>query len=397
MTTSTLAAAQRAAAPIYLDHNATTPLDPAVLDAMLPYFTERFGNPASVEHGHGNEAAQAVERAREQVAALIGARPAEIIFTGSCTESNNLAILGFAEANPERHHLVTSAIEHPAVLEPARALAKQGWQVTVLPVDGDGRVDPGQIEASLTSETGLVSIMGANNEIGTLQPLQEIGGLCAERGIPFHSDLAQALATGTVDVERDSIHLASLSAHKLYGPKGIGALYVRSRRPRVRLSPLLLGGGQERGLRPGTLNVPLIVGFGEAAAIAKRTANAEQKRLRALCDRLLDRLRIALAGVELNGHPDQRLPMLSLSIEGVEPLALLRRLREVVSLSASSACATDKVETSHVLIALHGDTARARQAFRIAPGRSTTTEMIDLAADEITEAASALQGMRRSA
>lgn len=382
--------------PIYLDHNATTPLDPAVLEAMLPYFTEQFGNPSSVEHGHGNSAALAVERAREQVAGLIGARTSEIVFTGSCTEANNLAILGFAAANPEKRHLIISAIEHPAVLEPARLLERQGWKLTILPVANDGRVSVETLTEAIDDDTGLVSIMGANNEVGTLQPIGLLGAVCTKRGVPFHSDLAQALSTGAVDVERDNIHMASLSAHKLYGPKGIGALYVRSRRPRIRLAPLHVGGGQERGLRPGTLNVPLIVGFGEAAAIAKRTAQAQQKRLSDLCDRMLGRLRAALADVELNGHESERLPMLSLSITGVEPLALLRRIREQVSLSASSACSTDKVETSHVMLALFGETARARQAFRIAPGRSTTPEMIDRAADAIIDAVRSLQGLRRS-
>lgn len=380
--------------PIYLDHNATTPLDPAVLQAMLPYFTETFGNPASIEHSHGNAAAQAVELARSQIATLIGARPAEIIFTGSCTESNNLAILGFAEANPEKRHLVTSLIEHPAVLEPARQLEQRGWKVTYLPVSPNGLVALDAVSAAIGEDTGLVSIMAANNEVGTLQPLRAIGTLCAERGVTFHSDLAQALTSCDVDVERDNIHMASLSAHKLYGPKGVGALYMRSRRPRVRLAPLHFGGGQERGLRPGTLNVPLIVGFGEAAAIARRSASAEQARLRGLCDAFLDRLCGAVAGVQLNGDSERRLPMLSMSIEGVEPLALLRRLRDDVSISASSACSTDKIETSHVLLALFGDTKRARQAFRVTPGRFTTPAMMDMACDAMIAAARSLQSLR---
>lgn len=383
-----------AIAPIYLDHNATTPLDPAVLRAMLPYFTENFGNPASIEHSHGNAAAQAVEHARAQIATLIGARPAEIIFTGSCTESNNLAILGFAEAHPEKRHLVTSLIEHPAVLEPARQLEQRGWKVTYLPVSPDGLVDPEAMSAAIDESTGLVSIMAANNEVGTLQPLRAIGALCADRGVIFHSDLAQPLTSSDVDVERDNIHMASLSAHKLYGPKGVGALYIRSRRPRVRVAPLHFGGGQERGLRPGTLNVPQIVGFGEAAAIAHRSASAERARLHGLCDAFLDRLRGAVTGVQLNGDPERRLPMLSLSIEGIEPLALLRRLRDDVSISASSACSTDKIETSHVLLALFGNTKRARQAFRVTPGRFTTQAMMDMACDAMIAAARSLQSLR---
>lgn len=358
---------------IYLDHNATTPIDPAVIDAMEPYFREMFGNPSSVEHEHGHAAAQAVARAREQVAATIGARDNEIIFTGSCTEADNLAILGVARAHPDRKHLITTMIEHPAVLEPARALEREGWRVTYLPVDEHGRISLTEVDAHLTEQTALVSVMAANNEVGALQPIQEIGALCAARGALFHTDLAQLVAYGDVDVERDNIHLASISAHKAYGPKGIGALYVRSRKPRVRLLPLQYGGGQERGLRPGTLNTAAIVGMGEAMTIAKRSAKADGKRLRAMCTAFRDALLANVPGVTLNGHPSERLANnLSFSIEGIEPLALMRRLRDQLSFSASSACASDKIETSHVLLAMFGDTARAKGAFRIAPGRFTT-------------------------
>jgi cysteine desulfurase len=383
---------------IYLDHNATTPTDPAVVAAMEPYLRDLFGNPSSVEHEHGHVAALAVDRAREQVAVAIGARPNEIIFTGSCTEADNLAILGVARAHPEKRHLIVSAIEHPAVIEPARALEREGWRITYLPVDEMGHVSLAAVEAALTAETALVSIMAANNEVGTLQPTRMIGELCAARGALFHTDLAQLMAYGVVDVERDHVHLASLSAHKAYGPKGIGALYVRSRKPRARVAPILFGGGQERGLRPGTLNTAAIVGMGEALALARRSAVAESERLRRMCDAFRDRLLAEVPGAQLNGHPTERLANnLSFSIDGVEPLALIRRLREQVSFSASSACATDKIETSHVLKAMFGDTARARAAFRIAPGRFTSQSDMDGALNAMLKEIHLLKEMVRPA
>lgn len=371
---------------IYLDHNATTPIDPGVIDAMEPYLREIFGNPSSVEHEDGHVAARAVSASRSQVADAIGARENEIIFTGSCTEADNLAIFGVARANPEKKHLVTTAIEHPAILEPVRALEREGWRVTYLPVGEDGRVSVTAIADSLCDDTALVSVMAANNEVGSLQPIRKIGALCAARGVIFHTDLAQIAAYGDIDVERDNIHLASLSAHKAYGPKGIGALYVRTRRPRVKLTPLLFGGGQERGLRPGTLNTAGIVGMGAAMAIAKRTAKSEAVRLSGLCNAFRDALLDRVPGALLNGHPTERLPNnLSFSIPGLEPLALMRCLRDQLSFSASSACATDKIETSHVLLAMFGDTERARGAFRIAPGRFTTEAQMGVAASLIIE------------
>jgi len=371
---------------IYLDHNATTPIDPAVVVAMEPYLRLVFGNPSSVEHEHGHVAALAVDKAREQVAAAIGARPNEIIFTGGCTEANNLAILGIARALPEKGHLIASSIEHPSILEPLRALAREGSRVTYLPVDESGRVDVEGLRGAITDDTAMVSVMGANNEVGTLQPIHELGLTCSDRGILFHTDLAQVMAYGDVDVERDNIHLASLSAHKAYGPKGVGALYVRSRKPRVRIAPILFGGGQERGLRPGTLNVAAIVGMGEALAIAKRSAKIDAARLRALCNIFRDQLLAQVPGVSLNGHTIDRLPgNLSFSITGVEPLALIRRLRASLSFSASSACATDKIETSHVLLAMFGDSQRARDAFRIAPGRFTTEMEMSRALEDIVQ------------
>lgn len=372
--------------PIYLDHNATTPVDQRVLDAMLPYFTEIYGNPSSVEHFHGNRAQAAVTKARAQVAAHLGARDNEIIFTGSCTEASNVAILGAARARPDRRHLITCAIEHPAVMEPMRQLEREGFVLTVVGVDEYGRVAVNEIENALRDDTALVSVMGANNEVGTTQPISVIGALCESRGAIFHTDLAQVLAHRAVDVQAEHIHLASISAHKAYGPKGIGALYVRSRSPRVRLQPTIWGGGQERGLRSGTLATPLIVGLGAALEIVGREGAKETLRLSAMCAEFAARVSSSVSGVSHNGHPRERIPgNVSLSIAGVEPLALMHRLNKVASFSASSACATDKVQTSAVLLAMFGDTPRARQAFRISPGRSTRETELATFADALIE------------
>ena len=342
--------------PIYLDHNATTPVDPEVAKAMAPYLSELFGNPASVEHLHGNRAQTAVKKAREQVASALGARDNEIVFTSGCTEANNIAILGAARARPERRHLITSAVEHPAVLEPMRQLEREGFELTILGVDGNGRVDPAAVEEALRADTGLVSVMGANNEVGTLQPIAQIGAICDAKGVLFHTDLAQVMAHRKIDVAAEHIHLASISGHKAYGPKGVGALYVRSRSPRARLVPIMHGGGQERGLRPGTIAVPLVVGLGKAMQIAGRRGADDEARLRAMTGEFLNVVRSALPDIDLNGHSKDRLANnLSLSIPGVDPLALMHRLNDLASFSASSAC----------------DTPRARQAFRVSPGRFT--------------------------
>jgi cysteine desulfurase len=385
-------------APLYLDHNATTPLDPRAFAAMEPYFREAFGNPSSVEHHHGNAAAVAVERAREQVARAISARPSEIILTGSCTEANNLAILGAARAQPGRHHIVVSQVEHPSALECARALEVEGHRVSYLPVDEFGRVSVAAAEEVIGEDTAIVSVMAANNEVGTLQPIRELGALCEARGALFHTDAAQLLAYGELDVERDHVHLASISGHKAYGPKGVGALYVRSRRPRARLSPLIYGGGQERGLRSGTLNVPAIVGLGAALDLAANERAQDSARLLAMCHEFKERVLAEVPGAVLNGHPAERLPQnLSFSISGVEPLALIRRLNEDMSFSASSACSSDKVETSHVLKAMFGDAPRARQAFRIAPGRFTTAAEMERASVRLVTEARRLLGLAEAA
>lgn len=378
--------------PLYLDHNATTPVAPDVLAAMLPYFSEEFGNPSSVEHIHGNRAQAAVAKAREQVAAALGARDNEIIFTGSCTEANNIALLGAARARPERRHLVTSSIEHPAVLETFRQLEREGFDVSIVGVDEYGRVAPDTLSRILRPDTGLVSIMGANNEVGTVQPIAAFGALCAERDILFHSDLAQVMAHRRVDVIAENIHLASISGHKAYGPKGVGALYIRSRSPRARLVPTVYGGGQERGLRSGTLNVPLIVGLGAALERLGKRHSADSARLSAMAAAFVSRVRAAIPDAQLNGDPDSRIPgQISLSVPGIEPLALMHRLNRIASFSASSACATDKVETSHVLLAMFGDTDRARGAFRISLGQSTSEDELGRFAEALIDEVSALR------
>jgi len=380
--------------PIYLDHNATTPLEPAIFEAMRPYFLEHFGNASSVDHVYGQAAAAAVQTAREQVAATIGAQAAEITFTGSCTESDNLAILGVGRALPAPGHFITSQVEHPAVLEAFHQLEKEGHKVTYLGVDELAQIRLDELTNAFRANTALVSVMGANNEVGTLQPLQGIGQLCAERGVLFHSDLAQIPAYIPLDMGKLGVDLASFSGHKVYGPKGVGALYVRRRRPRTKLTPLLWGGGQEKALRPGTLNTPLIVGLGAAMSLAKRQMRATVTHVEACNRLLLDAVNKAVDGVQINGHPTERLPNnLALSIEGIEPLALMRLLHETVAFSASSACATETVETSHVVLAMFGATPRARGAFRLSPGRHTTLTDIAKAADAIIQGVARLRRM----
>lgn len=381
--------------PIYLDHNATTPLDPTVFETMRPYFLEHFGNPSSVEHIYGLTAAKAVDRAREQVARAINADAGEIVFTGSCTEADNLAILGVARAAKASGHFITSQVEHPAVLEAFRQLEREGHAVTYLPVDEMAQIRLEELEAAFRPNTLLVSVMGGNNEVGTLQPLVDIGRLCAAKGVLFHSDLAQMAAYLPIDVDQLGLHLASFSAHKMYGPKGVGALYVRRQRPRIKLEPLLWGGGHERALRPGTLNTPMIVGMGEAMTIAHRCLRDTGAHMTATQGALKAALTAHIDEIEFNGHPTERLPSnLSLSISGIEPLALMRLLRDEVSFSASSACTTHEVKTSHVLVAMFGDCSRARRAFRLSPGRFTTLDQIDRAAISISTCVARLRSNR---
>ncbi|MGE5203836.1 MAG: aminotransferase class V-fold PLP-dependent enzyme, partial [Acidobacteriota bacterium] len=326
------------AAPVYLDYHATTPVDPRVLEAMLPWFTEKFGNPGSVTHAYGREAAAAVERAREQVASLIGADPREIVFTSGATESNNLAIKGAAHFHrEERDGIVALATEHKCVLESVRALEREGFRAAILPVQADGLVDLALLEAALDERTVAVSAMAAHNEIGVLQPLEAIGALCRERGILFHTDAAQAVGKIPIDVDALGVDLLSISGHKMYGPKGIGALYVR-RRPRARIAPLFDGGGQERGLRSGTLATPLCVGLGEAAALAEREMATEAERLVVLRDRFLAGLRREMPALRLNGDTRRRLPgNLNLTFPGIGALELMEACPGL-ALSTGSAC-----------------------------------------------------------
>lgn len=382
-------------ARIYLDHHATTPVDPRVLEAMLPYFTEKFGNPASRLHVFGREAHEAVEAARGEVAALIHAEPSEIVFTSGATESDNLAIKGVLEAYRDKgDHIVTVVTEHPAVLETCRALERSGRaRVTYLPVRSDGLVELDRLREAITDRTVLVSVMYAHNEIGVLQPVDEIGRICRERGVFFHSDLAQAAGKVPVDVEAMQIDLASLSAHKMYGPKGVGALYVRRRRPRVKLVPLLDGGGQEDGRRSGTLPVALVVGFGRACALAAREMPEEAPRLLALRERLRRHIFDHLDHVYLNGSLEHRLPgNLSVSFAYVDGESLVLSLGEV-AVSTGSACASAKLEPPYVLRALGLDEPLARSSIRFGLGRFTTVQEVDRTWELLREAVERLRAL----
>jgi cysteine desulfurase len=366
---------------VYLDHHATTPLDPRVLAAMMPYLTGKFGNAASRNHKFGWEAEQAVEESRRQIARLIGASPREIIFTSGATESDNLALKGVAEASAGKgDHVITCAIEHKAVLDVCRRLVERGARVTWLPVGRDGLVDPGAVEAAIGERTVLVSIMYANNEVGTIQPVAEIGRICRRRGVPFHSDAAQAVGKVPVNVDADSIDLLSLSAHKMYGPKGAGALYVRRRDPQVRLTAQLDGGGHERGMRSGTLNVPGIVGLGEACAICAREMDEESARLRRLRDRLRATLEAELEEVSINGSMDRRLPHnLNMSFAYVEAESLMMGMSGV-AVSSGSACMSATLEPSYVLKAMGVADDAAHSSIRFSLGRFNTEEEVDCAA-----------------
>ena len=363
--------------PIYLDNNATTRPDPRVVDALLPYLRDAYGNAASRSHPFGWAAEEAVEKARGQVAALIGADAREIVWTSGATESDNLALKGVLEAYADRgDHLVTVATEHKAVLDAARHLERQGKRVTVLPVDRQGMVDLDALRDSLTVRTILVSVMLANNETGTLAPLAEISRLCRDRGVLLHTDATQAVGKVPVDVEALGVDLLSLTAHKMYGPKGVGALYVRRRPSRVRLAAQMDGGGHERGFRSGTLNVPGIAGFGLAAELCRQEGARDAAHTRRLSETLLAGLQAGLAGVTLNGHPTERLPnTLNLSFEGVEADALLLAMPEV-ALSSGSACTSASVEPTHVLRALGLSDTQARSALRFSLGRFTTEDEI---------------------
>ncbi len=382
--------------PIYLDHHATTPTDPRVLESMLPYLREDFGNPSSGGHVFGWRAEAAVEDARERLARALGAAaPAEIVFTSGTTESDNLALTGVARANRRRGtHLVTTEIEHPAVLASCRALEDEGFSVTYLPVDRQGLVRADDVASAIEDGTLLVSVMAANSEIGVVQPLAEIGRVCRERGVLFHTDAAQAVGKISIDVDALGVDLLSMCAHKLYGPKGVGALYVRKRRPRIRIEPLLHGGGQERGLRSGTLPVALIVGFAAAVDLCLAEQAGEFDRVTALRERLWWRLADGLDDIECNGHPTQRLPgNLNVSFAGVEADALIVGLKDV-ALSSGSACSSARPEPSHVLTAIGLSPEHVRSALRFGLGRSTTAEEIDWVADRLIELVGELRSKR---
>lgn len=376
-------------APIYLDHHATTPCAPAVVQAMLPHFTERFGNAGSRTHALGVQAAGAVQAARNQVATLIGASPDEIRFTSGATESNNLAILGLAMARG-RGHLITTQDAHSAILDPLAHAARFGFEVTRLPPRADGHIDPDQIARAIRPDTILVSLLLANNEVGTICDAPAIATITRERGILLHLDAVQAAGWLSLDVAALGADLLSLSAHKMYGPKGVGALWIRTSSPRIELTPLLHGGGQESGLRPGTLPVPLIVGFGAAATLASRAvAEGLPDRVRALRDALLSEL-LAIPGAHVNGSMQSRLPHnLSMRFDGVRAAAVLRQLRDRVAISAGSACASGTGRPSHVLTALGLSAEQALSTLRFGLGRDTTSQDIARAADAVTQAVQA--------
>ena len=379
--------------PVYLDYHATTPVDPEVLSAMLPWFSERFGNAASRQYRYGWEALDAVDNAREQVARLIGADAKEIVFTSGATESNNLALKGIAEAYREKgSHFVTVVTEHKSVLDTLKRLEHDGYEVTYLPVKSDGLVDLIQVREAITPNTIAVTVMAANNEIGVVQQLDELAAIAHDKGVLLHSDAVQAIGKIPFDVNRLGVDLASLTAHKLYGPKGVGALYVRRRPRRVAVTALLDGGGHEKGMRSGTLNVPGIVGFGAAAALAARVLDDESARVKRLRDRLLQGLQSSVSDLVINGSLDARLPgNLNVSFPSVDGEALLVSLCDELAVSSGAACTA--AEPSHVLKALGRKTELALATLRFGLGRWTTDEQIDFAVNRVVETVTRLRAM----
>ena len=380
--------------PIYMDYHATTPVDPRVVETMLPYFTQDFGNAASRNHSFGWAAEEAVENARKQVADLLGANPKEIIFTSGATESNNLAIKGVAEMYREKgNHVITCVIEHKAVIDTCKKLEKQGGRVTYLPVQKDGRIDLDDLRAAITDKTILITIMTANNEIGVLQPVAEIGAIAKEKGILFHTDAVQAAGKVPFDVNQVKADLVSISAHKMYGPKGVGALYVRRRNPRVLLAEQISGGGHERGMRSGTLNVPGIVGLGKAAALCMAEMAADAERLRTLRERLNVKFHQNLDEIYINGSMEHRLPHnLNISFAYVEGESLLMGINDV-AVSSGSACTSASLEPSYVLKALGAGDDLAHSSIRFGLGRWTTVEEVDYVVDKLTNVVRRLREM----
>jgi cysteine desulfurase len=380
--------------PIYMDNHATTQVDPRVLEAMLPTFSEDYGNAASRNHQFGWKASELVDKARAQIAAIINADPKEIIFTSGATESDNMALKGIAHMYRERgDHIITCATEHKAVLDSCKALQREGFQVTYLPVDRDGLVDPDQVESAITNQTTLISIMPANNEIGVIHPIAEIGRVAKKHGVFFHSDAVQAVGKIPIDVQDLGVDLLSVSAHKVYGPKGVGCLYVRRKDPRVRLTPIIDGGGHERGMRSGTLNVSGIVGLGKCLEIADQEMEQESARLRRLRDRLHEGITSQLDEVFLNGHPTQRLPNnLNLSFAYVEGESLLMSLNDV-AVSSGSACTSATLEPSYVLKALDVPDELAHTSIRFGLGRFNTDEEVEYVIERVVEAVKRLREM----
>jgi cysteine desulfurase len=378
--------------PIYMDNHATTPVDPRVLEAMLPFFQEKFGNAASRNHAFGWAAEEAVENARAQIAKLINATPKEIVFTSGATESNNLAIKGAAEMYREKgNHIITQVTEHKAVLDTCKRLEKYGYEVTYLPVEKDGRINLDDLRRAITPKTILISIMYANNEIGVIQPVAEIGKLAKEKGVLFHVDGVQAAGKVPVDVQRDNIDLLSISAHKMYGPKGVGALYVRRKNPRVQLSAIIDGGGHERGMRSGTLNVPGIVGFGKAAELCQQEMVAETERLRRLRDRLKESVMSQLDETYINGSMVHRLPHnINISFAYVEGESLLMGINDV-AVSSGSACTSATLEPSYVLKALGVGEDLAHTSIRFGIGRFNTEEEVDYVVARVVETVNRLR------
>ena len=380
--------------PIYLDSHATTPVDPRVFDEMKPYFTEKFGNASSLDHTFGYDASVALEQAREKIAKAIGANKDEIIFTSGATESDNLALVGVMEKNkPKGNHLITCVTEHKAILDTARHLESLGNKVTFLPVDEFGVIDLESLKHSITDETVLISIMFANNEIGTIANIAEIGKIAHENDVLFHTDAAQAIGHIPIDVQKMNIDLMSFSSHKIYGPKGIGALYVRSILPRVKLNSIVFGGGQERNLRSGTFNVPGIVGFAKAIEISQKEMEQENIKFKKWTDLMFNRL--AEAGAKLNGHQTKRLAHnLNVRFDGIESKAIINSVSKKIAISAGSACTTQLVEPSHVLLAIGLDEEQTHSSIRIGCGRFNTDEEIKVAADEIYSSIESLAKIR---
>lgn len=371
--------------PVYMDSHATTQVDSRVLEAMLPYFSEIFGNAGSIDHVYGAEAAEAVKKSREQSAHILNANPDEIIFTSGATESNNIAILGVAEQYTTKgDHIITCVTEHKAVLDTCKYLQKKGKYVTFLPVDQNGLVDPVLVEDAITEKTVLISIMAANNEIGTIAPIKEIGKIAHEHDVLFHTDAAQAVGHIPLDVKSMNIDLLSFSGHKIYGPKGIGGLYVRRSNPRVKLAPIIFGGGQERGLRSGTLNVPGIIGLGKALAVADKEMAKEEKRFRQLTTQMFDAFKEMYPPILLNGHPTKRLAHnLNVCFPGIESKALIHLLKDDLSISAGSACTTTNVEPSHVLLAIGRTIEESHSAVRFGLGRGNRVTDIEWAIERV--------------